>query len=125
MPEIYGTILTKSELRDVVEYLATLKADNTPRLDTSVTRRRNQSRPRSAGSRLGRASHFSLPHVAELPAASNPTNAPSLSTRSCAPVSPDCSSPAQERYGIPWSSGIKGNFQSVLIKTIAVVTAGR
>ena len=25
MPEIFGTILTKSELRDVVEYLASLK----------------------------------------------------------------------------------------------------
>jgi hypothetical protein len=38
MPEIYGAILSKSDLRDVVEYLTTLKAtpkasakDETPR----------------------------------------------------------------------------------------------
>jgi hypothetical protein len=27
MPEIYGAILTKTQLRDVVEYLASLKAE--------------------------------------------------------------------------------------------------
>jgi hypothetical protein len=32
MPEIYGAILTKSEVRDIVEYLASLRlrADQTP-----------------------------------------------------------------------------------------------
>jgi putative heme-binding domain-containing protein len=34
MPEIYGTILTKSELRDVVDYLASLKEASTAGGDT-------------------------------------------------------------------------------------------
>ena len=38
MPEIYATVLTKSELRDVVEYLATLKAGDESRLDSTVPR---------------------------------------------------------------------------------------
>ncbi len=37
MPEIYGTILTKSELRDVVEFLAGL-TDKEPRLETNLPR---------------------------------------------------------------------------------------
>ena len=37
MPEIYGTILTKTQLRDVVEYMATLK-DQPPRLDENKPR---------------------------------------------------------------------------------------
>jgi quinoprotein glucose dehydrogenase len=38
MPEIYGTVLTKSELRDVIEYLASQRAANIPRLDAGVPR---------------------------------------------------------------------------------------
>jgi quinoprotein glucose dehydrogenase len=37
MPEIYGSILTPRELRDVVEYMASLK-ENAPRLDENLPR---------------------------------------------------------------------------------------
>jgi hypothetical protein len=33
MPEIYGTILTKSQLRDVVEYVASLRDQQAARSD--------------------------------------------------------------------------------------------
>jgi quinoprotein glucose dehydrogenase len=38
MPEIYATVLTKSELRDVVEFLASQKSTNNPNLETQVPR---------------------------------------------------------------------------------------
>jgi quinoprotein glucose dehydrogenase len=37
MPEIYGAILTKTQLRDVVEYMVSLK-ENAPRVDDSLPR---------------------------------------------------------------------------------------
>jgi quinoprotein glucose dehydrogenase len=46
MPEIYATILTKSELRDVVEFLASLKATNGPRLDSGTPRALREAAPK-------------------------------------------------------------------------------
>jgi hypothetical protein len=37
MPEIYGTVLTRRELRDVVEYMASLK-EKPPTLDANLPR---------------------------------------------------------------------------------------
>ena len=45
MPEIYGTLLTKSELRDIIEFIATVKAENPDRLASALPRALRKAGP--------------------------------------------------------------------------------
>ncbi len=48
MPEIYGTLLTKSELRDIIEFIATVKAENPDRLASALPRALRTAGPTAA-----------------------------------------------------------------------------